>query len=107
MQNGTSLLARQSVPPEEGSGASLSGGIIGFFGYLFALATPFFYVGASVLFFFMYTWPFFLALLPVSVIVGIAFCIWLNRRLLLTLVFTLLIVISLFWVLFSFLAGWN
>lgn len=107
MQNVTSLFNRHPVPPEERSGASLSGGIIGLFAYLLALITPFFYFGASVLFFFLYTWPFFLALLPVSVIVGIALCIWFNRRLVLTLLFTLLIVVCCFWLLFSCLAGWN
>lgn len=107
MQNVTPLLTRQPVPPEDRGGASLSGGVIGLFAYLFALITPFFYFGASVLFFFLYTWPFFLALLPVSVIVGIALSIWLNRRLVLTLLFTLLIVICCFWLLLSCLAGWN
>lgn len=107
MQNVTPLLAKQHDSSGEKAGASLSGGIIGFFAYLLALATPFFYFGGSVLFFFLYTWPFFLALLPVSVIVGIALSIWLNRRLFWTLLFTLLIVISFFWLLFSCLAGWE
>ncbi|KGD75075.1 membrane protein [Tatumella morbirosei] len=107
MQNVTTLPAKQHDTPVERPAASLSGGIIGFFAYLLALATPFFYFGASVLFFFMYTWPFFLALLPVSVITGIALSIWFNNRLVRTLIFTLLIVISFFWVLFSFLAGWK
>ncbi len=107
MQNVTIITAKQPDVPEERSTTSLSGGVIGFFAYLFALATPFFYFGASVLFFFMYTWPFFLALLPVSVIIGIALNIWLNHRLVRTLIFTVLIVISFFWVLFSFLAGWK
>jgi hypothetical protein len=33
---------------------------------------PFLIYGSNTLFFFLYTWPFFLALMPVAVVVGIA-----------------------------------
>ncbi|PPS64685.1 hypothetical protein CRX72_02595 [Pantoea sp. BRM17] len=66
--------------------SSLPGGVIGFFAYWCALAIPFLLYGSNTLFFFLYTWPFFLALLPVSVLAGIVLSLmmrghlfWLSR----------------------------
>ncbi|STM07780.1 putative cytochrome oxidase subunit [Escherichia coli] len=46
--------------------------MVGFISWLFALAMPMLIYGSNTLFFFIYTWPFFLALMPVAVVVGIA-----------------------------------
>lgn len=48
------------------------GAVVGFVSWLLALGIPFLLYGPNTLFFFLYTWPFFLALMPVSVIIGIA-----------------------------------
>ncbi len=82
------------------------GGVIGFVSYWFALAITFLLYGANTLFFFLYTWPFFLTMLPVAVLVGIALNMVLRGRLLWTLIVTMLVVACLFWLLFSFLTGW-
>ncbi|WP_034950550.1 DUF3561 family protein [Erwinia oleae] len=105
MQNVTPMLARKDDRDREPSW-SLPGGVVGFASYWFALAIPFVLYGANTLFFFLYTWPLFLALLPVSVLIGIATSVLLRSHLLLTIVVTLAMVICLFWLLFSFLSGW-
>lgn len=106
MQNVTPMLARkdESIPDEPRS--SLPGGIIGFLSYWCALAIPFLLYGSNTLFFFLYTWPFFLALLPVSVLIGIIFSMALRGRLLWMTPATAVSVVCLFWLLFSFLSGW-
>jgi len=100
------MLARkdESIPDEPRS--SLPGGIIGFLSYWCALAIPFLLYGSNTLFFFLYTWPFFLALLPVSVLIGIIFSMALRGRLLWMTPATAVSVVCLFWLLFSFLSGW-
>ena len=62
--------------------------------------------GSNTLFFFLYTWPFFLALLPASVLIGIVFSQLLRGRLFWSAILTALAVVCLFWLLFSFLSGW-
>ncbi|HAI04271.1 MAG TPA: hypothetical protein DCM39_00575, partial [Pantoea sp.] len=86
--------------------SSLPGGIIGFVAYWCALAIPFLLYGSNTLFFFLYTWPFFLALLPVSVLMGIALNTLLRGQLLWTTLATVILVICLFWLMFAFLSGW-
>ena len=71
-----------------------------------ALAVPFVVYGSNTLFFLLYTWPFFLALMPVSVLIGITLSMLLRGRLILTLLLTGAIVLCLFWLVFSFLTGW-
>ncbi|NGH42692.1 DUF3561 domain-containing protein, partial [Escherichia coli] len=53
-----------------------------------------------------YTWPFFLALMPLSVLIGITLSMLLRGRLILTLLLTGAVVLCLFWLVFSFLTGW-
>lgn len=62
--------------------------------------------GSNTLFFLLYTWPFFLALMPLSVLIGITLSMLLRGRLILTLLLTGAIVLCLFWLVFSFLTGW-
>ena len=52
---------------------SLSGAFVGFVAWLMALGIPYLHYGNNTLFFFLYTWPFFLALMPVAVVIGVAF----------------------------------
>ncbi|AMO47386.1 Protein of unknown function [Kosakonia oryzendophytica] len=84
---------------------SLPGAVVGFVAWLVALAIPFMIYGPNTLFFFLYTWPFFLALMPVSVVVGIALHSLLDGKLLYSSVATLLTVIAMFGVLFMWLLG--
>jgi len=106
MQNVTPMLARKDDGDHEEQSWSFPGGVIGFVAYWFALAIPFVLYGSNTLFFFLYTWPFFLALLPVSVLVGIAVNLLLRGRLIWTLLITALLVVCLFWLVFSYLTGW-
>ena len=71
---------------------SLSGAFVGFVAWLMALGIPYLHYGNNTLFFFLYTWPFFLALMPVSVVVGVAFHSLMKGKLAYTIVATLLTV---------------
>lgn len=84
---------------------SLPGAVVGFVAWLLALAIPFLIYGPNTLFFFLYTWPFFLALMPVSVVVGIALHSIVNGKLLYSIVLTALTVVAMFGALFMWLMG--
>ncbi|MDT3252027.1 DUF3561 family protein [Serratia sp. root2] len=105
MQNVSPVLI-DSTPEKEEPSYSFLGGVCGFVFYWLAFAVPFLVYGSNTLFFLLYTWPFFLALMPVSVLIGITLSMLLRGRLLLTLLLTGAIVLCLFWLVFSFLTGW-
>jgi len=84
---------------------SLSGAVVGFVAWLLALGIPVLFYGSNTLFFFLYTWPFFLALLPVSVVIGIALHSLLDGKLLYSILSTLMTVAVLFGLLFLWLLG--
>lgn len=84
---------------------SLPGAVVGFASWLLALGIPFLVYGPNTLFFFIYTWPFFLALMPVAVVVGIALHSLLNGKLRYSIVATLLTVCAMFGALFMWLLG--
>lgn len=95
-----------SLPPTADEPTwSLPGAIVGFVAWLLALAIPFLLYGSNTLFFLLYTWPFFLALMPVSVVVGIALHSLLDGRLRYSCVATLLSVAAMFGLLFLWLVG--
>ncbi|WP_343554593.1 DUF3561 family protein [Pantoea sp.] len=106
MQNVTPMLARKDERTPDEPRSSLPGGVIGFLSYWCALAIPFVLYGSNTLFFFLYTWPFFLALLPVSVLIGIVLSLMFRTHLFWSAIVTTAVVICLFWLLFSFLSGW-
>lgn len=99
---------RQAADQTEAEEPSYSflGGATGFIFYWLAFAIPFLIYGANTLFFLLYTWPFFLALMPISVVIGMAISVLLRGRVLLTVLLCGLAVTCLFWMLFSFLTGW-
>lgn len=78
---------------------SVPGAIIGFLSWLLALGMPFLLYGLNTLFFFLYTWPFFLALLPLSVVIGIAMYSLSGGKLVLSALTTILLVAVMFGVL--------
>ncbi|QRG79996.1 DUF3561 family protein [Citrobacter sp. R56] len=84
---------------------SLSGAVVGFVSWLLALGFPFLIYGSNTLFFFLYTWPFFLALMPVAVVVGIALHSLMKGKLLFSIISTLLTVGAMFGALFMWLLG--
>lgn len=84
---------------------SLPGAVVGFVSWLLALGIPFLIYGRNTLFFFLYTWPFFLALMPVAVVVGIALHSLLNGKLLYTTPITIVAVVAIFGLLFLWLMG--
>lgn len=105
MQHATPILIDAQQQQRESS-YSFLGGVSGFACYWLAFAVPFIVYGSNTLFFLLYTWPFFLALMPVSVLLGIAISMLLGARLILTVLVTGVSVICLFWLVFSFLSGW-
>ncbi|WP_410016613.1 DUF3561 family protein [Sodalis sp. RH24] len=82
------------------------GAMAGFIFYWLAFAIPILTYGANALFFLLYTWPFFLALIPVSVLIGLVFSVLLTGRLILMIACTGLAVFCLFWLVFTALTGW-
>lgn len=94
MHNSFQTLPHQmNVRPEQDETTwSLPGGIIGFASWLLALACPFLIYGPNTLFLLLYTWPFFLALMPVAVIIGVAMHSLLARRLVWCAMATLIVV---------------
>lgn len=84
---------------------SLPGAVVGFASWLLALSIPFLLYGSNTLFFFLYTWPFFLALMPVAVVVGIAIHSLLNGRLVYSSMATALASVAMFGILFIWLMG--
>lgn len=95
----------ENLPTSEETTWSFPGAIVGFAAWLLALAIPFLLYGSNTLFFFLYTWPFFLALMPVAVVVGIALHSLLDGKLLYSAVSTLFMVVTLFGGLFMWLMG--
>ncbi|KFK92199.1 MULTISPECIES: DUF3561 family protein [unclassified Serratia (in: enterobacteria)] len=104
MHNASPILI--DTQQQEEPSYSFLGGISGFVFYWLAFAVPFLIYGSNTLFFLLYTWPFFLALMPVSVLVGIAVSMLLRGKLFFTLLMTGAVVVCLFWLMFSFLSGW-
>ena len=74
MRNTQNISIIRSEPPPTVSDEttwSLSGAAVGFISWLLALGIPFLIYGSNTLFVLLYTWPFFLALMPVAVVVCI------------------------------------
>ncbi|MEX7431337.1 DUF3561 family protein [Klebsiella pneumoniae] len=104
MRNTQNLsIIRSEPPPAIGDETtwSLSGAAVGFISWLLALGIPFLLYGSNTLF----SWPFFLALMPVAVVVGIALHSLLNGKLLYSVSATILTVGLMFALLFLWLLG--
>ncbi|EOZ1429110.1 DUF3561 family protein [Enterobacter hormaechei] len=84
---------------------SFPGAIVGFASWLLALGIPFLIYGGNTLFFFLYTWPFFLALMPVAVVVGVALHSLFKGKLLYSTLITIATVVVIFGLLFLWLMG--
>ena len=92
MRNTQNLNVAQTeplAPTYDETTCSLSGAFVGFVAWLMALGIPYLHYGNNTLFFFLYTWPFFLALMPVAVVIGVAFHSLVKGRLRYTIVTTL------------------
>ncbi|WP_414164681.1 DUF3561 family protein [Superficieibacter sp. BNK-5] len=100
-----SITTTESLTADEETTWSFPGAVVGFISWLLAAGIPFLIYGPNTLFFFLYTWPFFLALMPVAVVVGIALYSLLNGKFLYTAVATALTVIAMFGILFMWLMG--
>lgn len=107
MRNSGHYITTRSEPlaTDDDTTWSFPGAIIGFVAWLLALGIPFLIYGGNTLFFFLYTWPFFLALMPVAVVVGIALHSLLNGKLLYSTVVTIVTVVLMFGLLFLWLMG--
>lgn len=95
----------ESFAADDETNRFFPGALIGFVSWLLALGIPFLIYGRNTLFFFLFTWPFFLALMPVAVVVGIALYSLLNHKLLLSLLATVLTVMVIFGMLFLWLVS--
>jgi len=107
MRNSSPVFISQaeSSPAVEETTWSLPGAVIGFLSWLLALGMPFALYGLNTLFFFLYTWPFFLALMPLAIILGVAMHSILKGRIILSCMATLLSVGLMFGVLLMWLLG--
>ncbi|WP_165462753.1 DUF3561 family protein [Atlantibacter sp.] len=107
MRNSLNTIISQAfaTPAAEENTWTFPGAIVGFFAWLLALGFPFLFYGSNTLFFFLYTWPFFLALMPVAVVIGIAMHSLLLGRLVISTVATLITVAVIFGTLFLWLMG--
>ncbi|WP_392432236.1 DUF3561 family protein [Yersinia sp. HM-2024] len=105
MLNITQITIDEQREREEPS-YSFLGGVTGFVFYWLAFAIPFVVYGPNTVFFLLYTWPFFLALMPVSVLIGITLSMLSRGNVLITVGGAGIAVVCLFWMLFSFLTGW-
>ena len=83
----------------------LAVGVVGMSYGSLALGIPFLIYGGNTLFFFLYTWPFFLALMPVAVVVGVALHSLFNGKLLYSTLITIATVVVIFGLLFLWLMG--
>lgn len=99
------ITGSETVSVDDETTWSLPGAVVGFASWLLALGIPFLIYGRNTLFFFLYTWPFFLALMPVAVVVGIALHSLLNGRLLYSTIITVATVVIIFGLLFLWLMG--
>lgn len=95
------LTNNDSLTEVEDTTWSLPGAVVGFL----SLAIPMLIYGSNTLLFFIYTWPFFLALMPVAVVVGIALHSLMDGKLRYSIVFTLATVGIMFGALFMWLLG--
>ncbi|MCU6668500.1 DUF3561 family protein [Enterobacteriaceae bacterium H4N4] len=95
----------ESVAANDETTWSFPGAIVGFASWLMALGIPFLLYGSNTLFFLLYTWPFFLALMPVAVVVGIALHSLHNGKLLYSALTTVVAVAVMFGLLFLWLMG--
>ena len=95
------LTNNDSLTEVEDTTWSLPGAVVGFLSWLCALAIPMLIYGSNTLLFFIYTWPFFLALMPV----GIALHSLMDGKLRYSIVFTLATVGIMFGALFMWLLG--
>lgn len=108
MQNVTQLSA-DATPSARDDEYSypFMGAIAGFSFYWLAFAVPFLVYGSNTtLFFMLYTWPFFLALMPASVLIGVFFSMMSKGNMALMVFGSGAVIVSLFWLVFSFITGW-
>lgn len=96
---------KKSLEKEEPSYA-FAGGVLGFSFYWLAFVLPFIVYGLNTPFFLLYTWPFFLALMPISVLLGIGINKLVSGRLLISVPLCGVLVVMLFWQTFLLLTGW-
>ncbi|HFZ8995456.1 TPA: DUF3561 family protein [Citrobacter freundii] len=106
MRNSHNITFSESdAGPSDETNWSFPGAIVGFISWLLILGLPFLIYGPNTLFFFLYTWPFFLALMPVAVVAGVSLHSLMPGKLICTIVSTLLTVGAMFGALFMWLLG--
>ncbi|KHN56323.1 hypothetical protein OI70_12255 [Dickeya fangzhongdai] len=95
---------------EDGSFVACSplvGALAGFCFYWLAFSLPFIVYGLnSTLLLMLYTWPFFLALMPLSVLIGMLFRVLLPNHVVWMMVCCAVSIPGVFWLVFLLITGW-
>lgn len=104
-----SLLAQSVISEEqkENTSYALIGGIIGFLFYWLGFTIPFLVYGLSIHLLLLYTWPFFMALIPLSVFIGAGINILFSGRILISVPLCGILVVALYWQMFTAVSGVN
>ncbi|NKI75089.1 DUF3561 family protein [Dickeya sp. CFBP 2040] len=90
-----------------GSFSPLVGALAGFCFYWLAFSLPFVFYGLnSTLLLMLYTWPFFLALMPLSVLIGMLFRVLLPHHVVWMMVCCAVTIPGVFWLVFLLITGW-
>lgn len=108
MQNVTQLsVSKRRVVREDERTYPSMGAIAGFSFYWLAFVVPILVYGTNTtLFFMLYTWPFFLALMPASVLIGVFFSVIFKGNMTLMVLSSGAVIVCLFWLVFSLITGW-
>ncbi|SLM64331.1 Putative cytochrome oxidase subunit [Dickeya aquatica] len=112
MQRATSLPDSESScsddeEPASSSSGALSGALVGFCCYWLAFSLPFTFFGFnSTLLLMLYTWPFFLALMPLSVLIGMLFRVFCQHNIALMMLCCAITIPGVFWLVFLLIRGW-
>lgn len=108
MQNVTQLsVSKKRVVREDERIYPSMGAIAGFSFYWLAFVVPIWVYGSNTtLFFMLYTWPFFLALMPASVLIGVFFSVIFKGNMTLMVLCSGAVIVCLFWLVFSLITGW-
>ncbi|MGM3174730.1 DUF3561 family protein [Dickeya lacustris] len=112
MQRATSLPDSESScsddeEPASSSSGTFSGAVVGFCCYWLAFALPFACWGFnSTVFLMLYTWPFFLALMPLSLLIGMLLRVFCQRSTALMVLCCAVSVSGVFWLMLLLITTW-
>ncbi|WP_459582070.1 DUF3561 family protein [Dickeya oryzae] len=105
--NSTQTFQGEEDVPPGASYSPLMGALAGFCFYWLAFSLPFVFYGLnSTLLLMLYTWPFFLALMPLSVLIGMLFRVLLPNHVGWMMLCCAVSIPGVFWLVFVLITGW-